>query len=108
MKSLRQIEAALFCQHQRFARREQIKNERYPDAMSPDARLAAAPFRVNPDAFQQFFARQMFHNVANLAVSDRFDHSLLSDFPAHSVQVIIPSGANCSQAENFPSGVNAA
>jgi hypothetical protein len=29
--------------------------------------IAAAPFRVNPDAFQQFFARQMFHNVFNLA-----------------------------------------
>ena len=30
----------------------------------------------------------------------------ISDF--HSVQVIIPSGANCSQVKNLPSDVNAA
>jgi hypothetical protein len=42
--------------------------------MSPDAWFTAAPRRVNPDAFQQFFARQMFHNAVNLAESNRFDH----------------------------------
>jgi hypothetical protein len=33
---------------------------------------------------------------------------MLFDFPAHTTQVIIPSSANCSHAENRPSGVNAA
>jgi hypothetical protein len=32
----------------------------------------------------------------------------ISDFPAHSVQLIIPSGAKCNQVEKRPSGVNAA
>jgi hypothetical protein len=36
--------------------------------MPPDARFAAAPRRVNPDAFQQFFACQMFHNLAERAI----------------------------------------
>jgi hypothetical protein len=51
--------------------------------MSPDARLAAAPLRVYPDAFQQFFARQMFHNVVNLPASHRFDHLRLESKNIH-------------------------
>ena len=45
--------------------------------MPPDARLAAAPRRVNPDAFQQFFAGQMFHNGDKLTEPSVFATSAL-------------------------------
>jgi hypothetical protein len=42
--------------------------------MPSDAWLATAPTWVNPDAFQQFIARQMFHNDFNLSEPCHFDH----------------------------------
>ena len=54
--------------------RQQIQNERHPNAVSPYSRFATATLRVDPDAFQQFFARQAFHNSVNLAESRRFCH----------------------------------